>query len=135
MLLVEILYSLHNDLAPKMKPTPSSLGSGLLNREDLCVGSISGDLVGKVGASAASSASGGSISSAKKSSYIGGGVNPIRRPSATPVAGPAPKKQKQSCIKDIPLTEASKYGSLNEFAFFDKVSFCRLVIDDEKVDR
>ena len=46
----------------------------------------------------------------------------IRRPS-TSGPGPQPpnKKPKMSTLKDVTLAEAGKYGTLNEFAFFDKV--------------
>ena len=32
------------------------------------------------------------------------------------------KKEKMCTLKDVTLAEAGKYGTLNEFAFFDKVS-------------
>ena len=33
------------------------------------------------------------------------------------------KKPKVNTLKDVSLAEATKYGTLNEFAFFDKVRF------------
>lgn len=32
------------------------------------------------------------------------------------------QKQRTGTLKDISLAEAGRYGTLNEFAFFDKVS-------------
>ena len=37
------------------------------------------------------------------------------------MAYPPPKKQKTGVLRDVSLAEAGKFGSLNEFAFFDKV--------------
>ena len=54
-----------------------------------------------------------SKSAANKSSHM-------RRPSGG-AGGPQSKKPKTSTLKDITLAEAGKYGSLNDFAFFDKV--------------
>lgn len=34
---------------------------------------------------------------------------------------PPPKKHKISSVKDVTIAEAGKYGSLNDYAFFDKV--------------
>ena len=51
----------------------------------------------------------------------------IRPPGATikrPLSGvahPPPKKQKTGVLRDVSLAEAGKFGSLNEYAFFDKV--------------
>lgn len=42
---------------------------------------------------------------------------------------PAPKKQKMGVLKDVSLAEAGKYGTLNEFAFFDKVSCLFLLLE------
>lgn len=50
-----------------------------------------------------------------------GAANPMRRQNAATPAGPVAKKAKQGSLKDVSFVEASKYGSLNEFAFFDKV--------------
>ncbi len=50
----------------------------------------------------------------------------IRRPSTG--SGPPAKKPKPTTLKDVTLTEAGKYGTLNEYAFFDKVCTCCLVI-------
>lgn len=35
---------------------------------------------------------------------------------------PPPKKHKMTSCRDVTLAEAGKYGSLNDYAFFDKVS-------------
>ncbi|XP_014680684.1 PREDICTED: paired amphipathic helix protein Sin3a-like isoform X2 [Priapulus caudatus] len=43
----------------------------------------------------------------------------IRRSSTS--TGPPPKKPKMGALKDVSLAEAGKYGTLNEYAFFDKV--------------
>jgi len=43
----------------------------------------------------------------------------VRRPSGGLV--PTKQKNKYGTLKDITLAEAGKYGTLNEFAFFDKV--------------
>lgn len=43
----------------------------------------------------------------------------LRRPSAS--QPPPTKKLKPSSLKDVSLAEAGKHGTLNEFAFFDKV--------------
>ena len=45
----------------------------------------------------------------------------IRRPSSGSSSQPPAKKPKTSTLKDITLAEAGKYGTLNEYAFFDKV--------------
>ena len=37
------------------------------------------------------------------------------------IAHPPQKKQKMGILRDVSMTEAGKYGTLNEFAFFDKV--------------
>jgi hypothetical protein len=47
------------------------------------------------------------------------GANIKRPPSG--VAYPPPKKQKTGVLRDVSLAEAGKFGSLNEYAFFDKV--------------
>lgn len=63
-----------------------------------------------------------------------GGIGPLKRsPSfSTSVTagnshiqhGPPPlKKQKVASMRDITIAEAGKYGTLNDYAFFDKVSF------------
>ena len=112
--------------ASKLKPTPpnalSAVGANLLNREDARSLAGAGDAVSKGNnAGVIPSSVANSLSSVKKAGATGG-VNQIRRPNPAPVPGPAAKKPKQSCIKDVPLWEASKYGSLNEFAYFDRVS-------------
>lgn len=46
------------------------------------------------------------------------------------------QKQRTGTLKDISLAEAGRYGTLNEFAFFDKVSArssSHLGVDDEFV--
>lgn len=46
------------------------------------------------------------------------------------------QKQRTGTLKDISLAEAGRYGTLNEFAFFDKVSaqsLRHLRVDDEFV--
>ena len=45
----------------------------------------------------------------------------IRRTSSSGSCGPPAKKAKTGTLKDITLAEAGKYGTLNEYAFFDKV--------------
>ena len=41
--------------------------------------------------------------------------------------GPPPaKKHKVTSVRDISIAEAGKYGSLNDYAFFDKVQFSPL---------
>lgn len=45
----------------------------------------------------------------------------IRRPSTSSTSGIPTKKQKTGTLKDITLAEAGKYGTLTEYAFFDKV--------------
>ncbi|XP_059085243.1 paired amphipathic helix protein Sin3b-like [Tigriopus californicus] len=39
----------------------------------------------------------------------------------TGLAHPPPKKIKSGALRDVTLSEAGKYGTLNEYAFFDKV--------------
>ena len=74
------------------------------------------------GAPLSSSAAAKKAAAAAASSAVGsGGASQMRRPNNAPVPGPAPKKPKQGTLKDVTFVEASKYGSLNEFAFFDKV--------------
>lgn len=77
---------------------------------------------------AAASALGGmrnDHSSAVKKPIFGGKANNksghIRRTSSSSSCGPPAKKPKTGTLKDITLAEAGKYGTLNEFAFFDKV--------------
>lgn len=45
---------------------------------------------------------------------------PLKRPLSH-LSGSVTKKQKMTSLKDVSLAEAGKHGSLNEFAFFDKV--------------
>ncbi len=80
------------------------------------------------GLTAADSALGGMrndhSSTVKKPGFSNKSVNNkatshIRRPSAG--SGPPAKKPKPTTLKDVTLTEAGKYGTLNEYAFFDKV--------------
>ncbi|XP_062620426.1 paired amphipathic helix protein Sin3a-like isoform X2 [Saccostrea cucullata] len=52
-------------------------------------------------------------------SQMGKSGNQHRRPSGGPQ--PPQKKQRTGTLKDISLAEAGRYGTLNEFAFFDKV--------------
>ena len=52
-----------------------------------------------------------------QSSHAGG-----KRPPSG-ISHPAPKKQKLGVLRDVSLAEAGKHGTLNEFAFFDKVSY------------
>lgn len=42
--------------------------------------------------------------------------------SAPAAHGPPTKKHKMASLRDVSLAEAGKYGSLNDYAFFDKVS-------------
>lgn len=44
----------------------------------------------------------------------------VKRPAPSLPSQPN-KKQKMTSLKDVTLTEAGKHGTLNEFAFFDKV--------------
>lgn len=49
---------------------------------------------------------------------------PVHHQSTTPAHHhhpPPAKKHKLSSFKDVSLAEAGKYGTLNDFAFFDKV--------------
>ena len=48
------------------------------------------------------------------------GAVPGKRPPSG-VSLPPPKKPKMGVLRDVSLAEAGKYGTLNEFAFFDKV--------------
>ena len=48
------------------------------------------------------------------------GPVPGKRPPSG-VSLPPPKKPKMGVLRDVSLAEAGKYGTLNEFAFFDKV--------------
>ena len=46
-----------------------------------------------------------------------------RSPSfSTSTPAPPAKKHKMASLRDVSLAEAGKYGSLNDYAFFDKVS-------------
>jgi hypothetical protein len=47
--------------------------------------------------------------------------------SAPAAHGPPTKKHKVTSLRDVSLAEAGKYGSLNDYAFFDKVSIERAV--------
>jgi len=42
--------------------------------------------------------------------------------SAPATHGPPTKKHKMASLRDVSLAEAGKYGSLNDYAFFDKVN-------------
>ena len=44
-----------------------------------------------------------------------------RPPSGLSLSGGPPKKPKFGVLRDVTLAEAGKYGTLNEYAFFDKV--------------
>lgn len=44
-----------------------------------------------------------------------------RPPSGLALSGGPPKKPKFGVLRDVTLAEAGKYGTLNEYAFFDKV--------------
>ncbi|KAJ3648743.1 hypothetical protein Zmor_020522 [Zophobas morio] len=57
-----------------------------------------------------------------KPSHISGQLK--RSPTYTPMIhrdAPPPKKHKISSCRDVTLAEAGKYGTLNDYAFFDKV--------------
>jgi paired amphipathic helix protein Sin3a len=57
-----------------------------------------------------------------KPSHISGQLK--RSPTYTPMMhrdAPPPKKHKMSSCRDVTLAEAGKYGTLNDYAFFDKV--------------
>ena len=43
--------------------------------------------------------------------------------SASAMHGQPAKKHKMASLRDVSLAEAAKYGSLNDYAFFDKVSY------------
>ncbi len=66
----------------------------------------------------------GAISGAQTSGplgpIIGSSSTSMKRPPSG-VAHPPPKKQKTGVLRDVSLAEAGKYGTLNEYAFFDKV--------------
>lgn len=44
-----------------------------------------------------------------------------RSPSFSASSQPPAKKPKMASLRDVSLAEAGKYGSLNDYAFFDKV--------------
>lgn len=51
----------------------------------------------------------------------------VKRSPSFSTSAPAPhgqptKKHKMASLRDVSLAEAAKYGSLNDYAFFDKVS-------------
>lgn len=46
-----------------------------------------------------------------------------KRPPTTGLTHPPPKKIKSGALRDVTLSEAGKYGTLNEYAFFDKVRY------------
>jgi hypothetical protein len=47
--------------------------------------------------------------------------------SAPAAHGPPTKKHKMASLRDVSLAEAGKYGSLNDYAFFDKVSLEEII--------
>lgn len=59
-----------------------------------------------------------------KTSHMSG---PIKRsppyPNIMQRDAPPPKKHKVSSCRDVTLAEAAKYGTLNDYAFFDKVHY------------
>ncbi|CAG0887572.1 unnamed protein product [Cyprideis torosa] len=68
--------------------------------------------------------SGGSVSPSSLTPPSSLGVSaphptPVR--AASPIVPPPTKKPRVTSLRDVSLAEAAKYGSLNEFAFFDKV--------------
>ena len=63
-----------------------------------------------------------------KPSHISGQLK--RSPTYTPMIhrdAPPPKKHKISSCRDVTLAEAGKYGTLNDYAFFDKVNLLFLM--------
>lgn len=59
---------------------------------------------------------------AHKPSHVPGQLK--RSPTYPPIMhrdAPPPKKHKMSSCRDVTLAEAGKYGTLNDYAFFDKV--------------
>ena len=65
-----------------------------------------------------------SVPGVTPSGTLGTGIGPpstsVKRPPSG-VAHQPPKKQKTGVLRDVSLAEAGKYGTLNEYAFFDKV--------------
>lgn len=57
--------------------------------------------------------------SGNKMGHTGGQVK--RSPSSSSVSAPPAKKHKSTSLRDITLSEASKYANLTEYYFFDKV--------------
>ena len=64
--------------------------------------------------------SGSSIAAAVAVAAAANAAASVKRPPSG-VSHPPPKKQKTDGLRDVTLAEAGKFGSLNEFAFFDKV--------------
>ncbi|XP_063217594.1 paired amphipathic helix protein Sin3b isoform X4 [Bacillus rossius redtenbacheri] len=62
-----------------------------------------------------------SLGSGNKFGHNGNQVKRSPSFSGTPVHGPPVKKHKVATLRDISLAEACKYGTLTEYAFFDKV--------------
>ncbi|GIY36696.1 hypothetical protein CEXT_216131 [Caerostris extrusa] len=58
------------------------------------------------------------ITTNNQSKQIQGGKRPA---TSLPAPSPPIKKLKMTSLKDVTLTEAGKFGSLNDYAFFDKV--------------
>ena len=65
--------------------------------------------------------------------YPGGIIPGTNKRPPSGISHPPAKKPKVGvgALKDVSLAEASKLGTLNEFAFFDKVSWRRHVLNEE----
>ena len=86
---------------------PSKFGSGVS-------GSQQG--IGQSGSSIAAAAAAAAVAVAAAANA----ASSVKRPPSG-VGHPPSKKQKTDGLRDVTLAEAGKFGSLNEFAFFDKV--------------
>lgn len=110
----------HSSIAKKpsssLKPGyNNSCSGGAGSRHESGGGSLSGGLSDR-----------GGLGKFTHSGHSGSGQvkrSPSFSTSAPVTHGPPAKKHKMASLRDVSLAEAGKYGSLNDYAFFDKVSF------------
>ena len=112
----------HSSIAKKptsgLKPGyNNSCNTGAGSRHEGGGGNLSSGLSDRSGLGKFSHSGHGSSGQVKRS--------PSFSTSAPATHGQPTKKHKTASLRDVSLAEAAKYGSLNDYAFFDKVSYKR----------